>query len=105
MGLCRKESRSWSYNSERKRNSVERHFFKLRSRKEHDILSAGVTGIAVICLIIGTVFIFLIRKNFDGGSVYEKVYVGLAAMVAGGCGALAAAAGALGLILDLADNA
>ena len=73
--------------------------------KEHDILSAVVTGAAVICLIIGTVFIFLIRKNFADASVYKTVYVGWAAMVAGGCGALAAALGALGLILDLADNA
>lgn len=73
--------------------------------KEHDILSAVVTGAAVICLIIGTVFIFLIRKNFDNGGVYKTVYVGWAAMVAGGCGSLAALFGGLGLIFDLADNA
>ena len=73
--------------------------------KEHDILSAVVTGAAVICLIIGTVFIFLIRKNFADGSVYKTVYVGWAAMVAGGCGSLAALFGGLGLIFDLADNA
>ena len=73
--------------------------------KEHDILSAVVTGAAVVCLIIGVVFIFLIRKNFADASAYKTVYVGWAAMVAGGCGSLAALFGGLGLIFDLADNA
>ena len=75
--------------------------------KEHDILSAVVTGAAVVCLIIGVVFIFLIRKNFSTANAdqYKTVYVGWAAMVAGGCGSLAALFGGLGLIFDLADNA
>ena len=73
--------------------------------KEHDMLSAVVTGLAVVCAIVGVILIFLIRKNFDNGGVYKTVYVGWAAMVAGGCGSLAALFGGLGLIFDLADNA
>ena len=74
--------------------------------KEHDILSAVVTGIAVIALIVGTVLLFLIRKNFAeaNGLNSEQVYVGWAAIVAGSLGSLSAATGALAVVLDLANN-
>ena len=74
--------------------------------KEHDILSAVVTGIAVIALIVGTILIFLIRKNFAdaNGMESEYVYVGWAAIVAGSLGSLSAATGALAIVLDLANN-
>ena len=74
--------------------------------KEHDILSAVVTGIAVIALIVGTVLIFLIRKNFADANGMDSgiVYVGWAAIVAGSLGSLSAATGALAVVLDLANN-
>ena len=74
--------------------------------KEHDVLSSVVTGLGVICLIVGTILIFLIRKNFMEANGYEstKVLVGWAAITAGSCASLAAAAGSLGMILDLSGN-
>lgn len=74
--------------------------------KEHDVLSSVVTGIGVICLIVGTILIFLIRKNFADANIAgdATVYVGWAAIAAGSCASLSAAAGALGMVLDLSGN-
>ena len=73
--------------------------------KEHDVLSAVVTGLAVICLIVSAIMIFLIRKNFaENVVVGPDIWVGWGAMVAGSCASLAAASGVLGIILDLANN-
>jgi len=75
--------------------------------KDHDMLSMVVTGIAVICFIIGIILIFLIRKNFqdnNGISDPSVVYVGWAAITAGSLGSLAIASGALGMVLDLSGN-
>ena len=74
--------------------------------KEHDILSSVVTGIGVICMIVGTILIFLIRKSFATANMLDsaKVYVGWAAITAGSCASLGAFTGALGMIFDLAGN-
>ena len=73
--------------------------------KEHDILSMVVTGLGVVCLIIGIIFIFMIRKNFsDNNGPFDVVYVGWAAITAGSLGSIAALAGGLGMIMDLAGN-
>ena len=72
--------------------------------KEHDVLSAVVTGIGVICMIVGTVLIFLIRKSIDDATVCKTVYVGWGAIAAGSCASLAAASGALGVVFDIAGN-
>ena len=74
--------------------------------KEHDVLSMVVTGIGVICLIIGAILIFFIRKNFAdaNGILSGQVYVGWAAIAAGSCVSLAAGLGALGMMLDLAGT-
>ena len=75
--------------------------------KEHDILSMVVTGLAIVCLIVGIILIFLVRKNFsDSNPVFGagKVYVGWGAIAAGSLGGLAIAFGGLGMILDLSGN-
>ena len=74
--------------------------------KEHDILSSVVTGIGVICMIVGTILIFLIRKSFATANMLDSanVYVGWAAITAGSCASLGAFTGALGMIFDLAGN-
>ena len=74
--------------------------------KEHDVLSAVVTGIGVICMIVGTILIFLIRRSFANANDLESemVYVGWAAITAGSCASLGAASGALGVVFDLAGN-
>ena len=74
--------------------------------KEHDVLSAVVTGIGVICMIVGTILIFLIRRSFATANMLdsEKVYVGWAAIAAGSLASLGAASGALGIVFDLAGN-
>ena len=73
--------------------------------KEHDVLSAVVTGLAVICLIVAAIMLFLIRKNFaDNVIVGPDIYVGWGAITTGSCASVAAAAGVLGIILDLANN-
>ena len=75
--------------------------------REHDILSMVITGVGVICLIIGTILLFLIRKTFaDTNGLVDPVvvYVGWGAIAGGSLGSLAAAAGALGMVFDLAGN-
>ena len=74
--------------------------------KEHDILSVVVTGVAAICLIIGIIFLFLIRKNFADGNGFEssKVYVGWAAIAAGSLGGLAIIPTGLSMVLDLTGS-
>ena len=74
--------------------------------KEHDILSVVVTGVAAICLIIGIIFLFLIRKNFADGNGFEssKVYVGWAAIAAGSLGGLAISPTGLSMVLDLTGS-
>ena len=77
------------------------HYFQ-----EHDVLSTVVTGAGVICMIVGIILIFLIRKNFADANIAGEatVYVGWAAIAAGSLGGLAIAFGSLGMVLDLAGN-
>lgn len=72
--------------------------------KEHDVLNYLVTGVAVICLIIAIVMLFLIRKTFADANGFnsEEIYVGGGAIAGGSLASIAAAAGALGLVLDVA---
>ena len=74
--------------------------------KEHDILSSVVTGIGVVCMIVGTILIFLIRKSFATANMLDsaKVYVGWAAIAAGSCASIGALLGSLGVVFDLAGN-
>ena len=74
--------------------------------KEHDILSAVVTGIGVIAIIIGVFFLFFLRKNFmnTNGLNSKDVLVGWGAIAGGSLGSLAAAAGTLSVILDIAEQ-
>ena len=75
--------------------------------KDHDMLSMVVTGVAVICFIVGIILLFLIRKNFqDANGIADPsvVYVGWGAIAAGSLGGLAIASGALGMVLDLSGN-
>ena len=73
--------------------------------KEHDVLGAVVTGLAVICLIVAAVMLFLIRKNFaENVVVGPDIYVGWGAITAGSLASLSAASGVLGIILDLANS-
>lgn len=73
--------------------------------KEHDMLSAVVTGLAVICVIVGLILLFLIRKHFEAangmGGGNGTVYVGWAAIAAGSLGGLSTIAGALSIIFDV----
>ena len=69
---------------------------------EHEILSSVVTGAGVICMIVGTILIFLIRKNATDIIEAETIFVGWGAMVGGSLGSLGAATGVLSVILDLA---
>ena len=73
--------------------------------REHDILSAVVTGLGLAAIIVGVVLIFLIRKNFaDLNGDLDPVYVGWGAMVAGGLGSISALLGLIGMFLDLSGN-
>ena len=73
--------------------------------KEHDMLSMVVTGLAVVCLIVGIILIFLIRKNIaDNNFPTSTVYVGWGAIAAGSLGGLAILGGGLGMIMDLSGN-
>ena len=74
--------------------------------KEHDVLSMVVVGIGVICIIVGVVLIFLIRRNFmiANGNMSKEVYVGWAAITAGSLGSLAAAGGVLSIVLDILEK-
>ena len=73
--------------------------------KEHDMLSAVVTGLAVICVIVGFILLFLIRKNFEAangmGGTAGTVYVGWAAIAGGSLGALSTLAGGVSIIFDV----
>ena len=74
--------------------------------KNHGILSAVVTGFAVVILIIATFFMFFLRKNFmnENGLISEQVIVGWGAIAAGSLCSLAAATGTLSVILDIAED-
>ena len=72
--------------------------------KEHDVINYLVTGVAIICLIIAIIMLFLIRKTFAdaNGFLSEEVYVGGGAIAGGSLASIATAAGALGLVMDVA---
>ncbi len=74
--------------------------------KEHDVLSMVIVGIGAICIIVGVVLLFLIRKNFAdaNGLLSKDVYVGWAAITAGSLGSLGAAGGILSIVLDLLEK-
>ena len=74
--------------------------------KEHDVLGMVVMGVAVVCAILGIIFIFLIRKNFAeiNGHLNGDVYVGWAAITAGSLGSLSAAGGITSIVLDLLEK-
>ena len=76
----------------------------LRFFQEHDIVNYIATGVALICLIVGIIMIFLIRKSFmDGNGLMNKeVIVGVGAIIGGSLGGLSIAVGGLGLVLDFA---
>ena len=71
--------------------------------KEHDMLSAVVTGLAVVCAIVGVILIFLIRKNFaeNNGDSFKSCVVGWAMIAGGSLGTLSALAGATSIIFDV----
>ena len=70
--------------------------------KEHDMLSAVVTGLAVVCAIVGVILIFLIRKNFaDNNGPFKECVVGWAMIAGGSLGSLSALAGATSIIFDV----
>ncbi len=70
--------------------------------KEHEILSAVVTGLAVACAIVGAILIFLIRKNFDtNNGPFTSCYVGWGMIAAGSLGSLSALVGAVSIIFDI----
>ncbi len=71
--------------------------------KEHDLLSAVVTGLAVVCAIVGVILIFLIRKNFSAanGDMFKECVVGWAMIAGGSLGSLSALAGATSIIFDV----
>lgn len=76
--------------------------------KDHDIFTIIVSSIAVVCLIIGVVLLFLIRRNFalncDNGLASSSVYVGAGAIAGGSLGGLAIASGLLSVFLDIANQ-
>ena len=71
--------------------------------KEHDMLSAVVTGLAVVCAIVGLIMIFLIRKNFAeaNGDSFKSCVVGWAMIAGGSLGSLSALAGGTSIIFDV----
>ena len=71
--------------------------------KEHDMLSAVVTGLAVVCAIVGLIMIFLIRKNFAeaNGDSFKSCVVGWAMIAGGSLGSLSAIAGGASIIFDV----
>lgn len=70
--------------------------------KEHDMLSMVITGLGVVCIVIGVIMIFLIRKNFaDNNGPFDTVYVGWGAIAAGSLGSIAGLGGVIGMIMDL----
>ena len=70
--------------------------------KEHDMLSAVVTGLAVVCAIVGVIMIFLIRKNFaENNGPFKECVVGWAMIAGGSLGSLSALAGGASIIFDV----
>ena len=70
--------------------------------KEHEMLSAVVTGLAVVCAIVGCILIFLIRKNFaDNNGPFKECVMGWAMIAGGSVGALSALVGAVSIIFDI----
>ena len=76
----------------------------LKFFQEHDVVNYITVGLAIICLIVGIIMIFLIRKGFAdvNGFNNDEIYVGVGAMIGGSLGALGIAFGGFGLILDFA---
>ena len=73
--------------------------------REHDILSAVVTGFGLVAIIVGVVLLFLIRKSFaDANGPFQTVYVGWGAIAAGSLGSLSAFFGLIAFFMDLAGN-
>ena len=72
--------------------------------KEHDVINYLVTGVALICLIIAIIMLFLIRKTFADANGFnsEEIYVGGGAIAGGALASIALAAGGLGLVMDFA---
>ena len=74
--------------------------------KEHDIFSIVVSSAAVICMVVGIILIFLIRRNFSNinGVASAHVYVGAGAIAGGSLGGLGIASGFLSVLLDVAGQ-
>ncbi|MCR5505509.1 MAG: hypothetical protein K6F07_00730 [Bacilli bacterium] len=71
---------------------------------DHDILNILAMGVGIICAIIGTVLLFMIRRNFAGANGFnsKEVFVGVGAIIGGSLASLSAFSGLLGLITDFA---
>ena len=71
---------------------------------EHDILNVLAMGVGIILVIIGTILLFMIRKNFAGANGFnsKEVYVGAGAIIGGALASLSGFSGLLGLLLDFA---
>ena len=71
--------------------------------KEHDMLSMVVTGLGVVCIIIGVILVFMVRKSFADANGYDDIVkLGGFAIAAGVLGSLSALGGAIGMFMDLA---
>lgn len=69
---------------------------------EHDILNILAMAVGIILAIIGTVLLFMIRRNFAGANGFnsKEVYVGIGAILGGAFASLSGLAGLIGLSLD-----
>ena len=69
---------------------------------EHDILNILAMAVGIILPIIGTVLLFMIRRNFAGANGFnsKEVYVGIGAILGGAFASLSGLAGLIGLSLD-----
>lgn len=75
--------------------------------KDHELLSAVISGLAVVCLIVGIILLFLIRRNFAasiGADEWPVVYVGWGAIAGGSLGGLAILSGGISVVLDVLSN-
>ena len=71
--------------------------------KEHEVLGYILLGAALICILIGLILIFLIRKNFSAANGGVDTSMGVGVIIAGIASIISLLSAGIALVLDIAQ--
>ena len=71
--------------------------------KEHEVLNYIVLGVAILCILIGVILIFLIRKNFSSANGGVDTSMGVGVIIAGIAAIVSGLTAGIALVMDIAQ--